>query len=98
MKQTFKALGREEEIALLKSDDQNFGRTREYLAPLIRSAAKRLERSEERKSLQSELDGLVALAAKRFLAQPKNIDATYKFSAYFTWYISEALKRRQKAG
>lgn len=98
MKQTLKALGREEEIALLRSDDRNFGRAREYLAPLIRAAAERLDKPKEQESLQSELDGVVAVAAKRFLAQPKNIDARYKFSAYFTWYIAEALKRRQKVG
>jgi hypothetical protein len=97
MTSTFKALNREEEIALLRSDDQNFDRTRMYLAPLISSAARRLESVGDQKSLVQELDELIPVAAKRFLANPKNLEASYKFSTYFTWYIAEALKRRSKA-
>lgn len=87
----FKALDRDWEIALITSDDDHFARTRTYLAPLIANAAKRVTDPAERHRVLIELDRLVAVAAQRFLANPKNLSENYKFSTYFTWYIAQVV-------
>jgi len=92
MEKNFAPLEREEEQRLLASDDFEFEKTRRYLAPLITDALTLFSFSQtDYESLRKELLSTVPIAAKRFLENPANLTAAYKFSTYFTWYISQAI-------
>lgn len=77
---------------MLDIDDSVFTRTRRYLKPLILQAAERIDPSRRTIFIATMTDQ-VGIAAARFLANPTNRRGSYKFSTYFTWYISEQLNR-----
>jgi hypothetical protein len=88
----FNALTRDQEIALLRGDDNSFSATQLYLMPLIHQAVKRMElRKEESQRLASTLLADVPVAASRFLRSLSR-SAAYSFATYFTWYIHERCK------
>jgi hypothetical protein len=94
MSNTFVPRLREEELALLQGDTPDFQDTQAYLTPLIEGALALFAFSEtDYRSLREELLSTVPIAARRFLENPKNLAASYKFSTYFTWYISQAVDR-----
>jgi hypothetical protein len=93
MRKDFEALPVDDELELLRNDGDEFAKTRAYLAPLIRGAASRLSDQTLRQPTAIELDQLVPVAARRFLANPRNLEARYRFSTYFTWYISRTIQR-----
>ena len=89
----FQALPLEEELQLLRTDNQAFERTRQYLLPLIESALSNSELDQEQRPwLIEQLLSDVPLAARRFLAN-HNRTRSYRFATYFTWYIAERLRR-----
>ena len=93
----FIPLSREEEIALLRSDDKNFNATRKYLADLITSSLNHFVFSaEEQTQLYQQLLDDVPVAAERFLRNQDPANANYTFAIYFTWYISERLNKLRK--
>jgi hypothetical protein len=94
MKPMFVPLTKQEELALLRNDDEQFSKTASYLDGLIRSALDRFSFSTAVfRRIHKALLRDVAVAARRFLDNPKNINSSYRFSTYFTWYISERLKQ-----
>ena len=68
----------------------------EYLAPLIQKALDRFELGPaEHERLTKALLKDVKVAGERFLRNSRADDDS-KFSAYFTWYIAERLKKERK--
>ncbi|MDQ3808069.1 MAG: hypothetical protein M3298_07880 [Thermoproteota archaeon] len=93
---------RAEELDLLINDDDEFAKTKQYLGNLIADALNRFDlHTDQLTELHQQLLDDVPVAAKRFLGSEKSMNASYKFSTYFTWYIAERvnriddLKRRQ---
>jgi hypothetical protein len=85
----FKSLSRKEEIILLLSDDRDFTSTQLYLMPLISQAVNRMSISDRQaQQLRNTLLADVSVAARRFL-RSRTRKTTYRFAAYFTWYIQE---------
>lgn len=85
---------KEEERGILFSDDSNFTKTKEYLGPLIEVVLDKFTFGEmDYRAIYNNLIDLVPWAAGKFLGNKKNLEANYKFSTYFTWYIKEELQR-----
>ena len=94
MANAFQPRSRDAEIKLLQSDLADFPNTRRYLEPLIEDALTLFSFDEfDYVRVRSELWNLIPLAAERFLANPVNISADYRFSTYFGWYISKTVDR-----
>ncbi|MBU4224022.1 hypothetical protein KJ934_02275 [Patescibacteria group bacterium] len=86
----FQPKSKEEEIEILIKDDSIFSNTKKYISPLISNALDYFILSEEKRSkLYVEILGDVPIAAERYLSSKKNIDASYKFSVYFAWYVAQ---------
>ncbi len=90
------------ELDLLLNDDIQFSRTKQYLDDLVTDALNRFDlREDQFTELRQQLLNDVPIAAERFLGSEKSMNATYRFSTYFTWYIAErvngieGLQRRQ---
>lgn len=90
----FQPMNRQEELRLLRTDDRWFSHTTDYLEPLIAGALAHFVFSRrDYQALYEDLISSVPLAARRFLRNPKNLRASYKFSTYFSWYISQGIDR-----
>ena len=79
---------------MLENDNEDFLKTKEYMNDLILDALGRFQITQKgRRQLQAQLIDDVRLAAERFLARLKKDGQVpnYKFSAYFTWYISKRI-------
>jgi len=89
MKKKFQSKSREYEIMLLQKGDPEFKDMVEYLKPLIEDVLARFSMPQE---IYDKLyEGMVKdipIAAERFLGGG-SLEAGYKFSTYFSWYISE---------
>jgi hypothetical protein len=94
MDKHFVPLDKDEEQRLLAGDRIEFEDSQAYLAPLIEDALALFAFSQtDYESLRQELLSTVPVAARRFLNNPSTLAAPYKFSTYFTWYISQAIDR-----
>ncbi len=78
-----------EEFLLVTSDDSDYSQTKEYLLPLIRQALKE-HGGDSIEALEGLLLSDVPVAARRFIANHHQTPG-YKFSTYFSWYISQRL-------
>lgn len=87
---------RQKQIRILLSDDESFSTTKEYLKPLILKSLSHFELTgAQHQSLLNQLLGDVRIAANRYLGTDRHIDADYKFSTYFTWYIAQRINKTQ---
>ncbi len=92
-KKQFQPQSKEYEIALLQKGDPEFKELKEHLIPLIKSALNHFIMSKETyNQLYKEILEDVSVAAKRFLKSGRQ-DKDYKFSAYYTWYISQRIEQ-----
>ena len=84
---------KEYELSLLLKADPEFKELREYLDAYIELALDKFEMSQEtHDSLSLELHGYIPVAAAKYL-QNEASKKDYKFSAYFSWYVSEHLNK-----
>jgi hypothetical protein len=82
---------REEELEILRSDDDEYFSTKTYLDPLIHNALGHFELDEEaRGKLYAAIRGDIPLAAKRYLESKSSVEED-RFSVYFTWYIAQRI-------
>jgi DNA-directed RNA polymerase sigma subunit (sigma70/sigma32) len=93
-KKHFSSRIRAEELKILLNDNADFSETKQYLDSLIKDALERFQLSDEQLiQLHHELLEEVSVAARRFLSSKTSMNADYKFSTYFTWYIAERVNR-----
>lgn len=84
---------KEYELSLLLDPAPNFQKLTEYLDGFIKTALGKFELSEETyNALYHALRADIPVAAERYL-KSKSREKDYKFSAYFSWYISEWMKK-----
>src|SRR5258707_10048198 len=82
---------KEYELSLLLKPDPERKELRAYLGPYIKLVLNRFEMpAAAYERLYRELDNDVLIAAERYLLSPAR-EADYKFSAYFSWYVSDRL-------
>ena len=87
----------EEELGILFYDfifnKKEFKKTKVYMKPLIKQVVSRTDFKGNIKSLIIEnLIKQIDVAAEKYIVN-LNLDKKYKFSTYFTWYISEEIKK-----
>ncbi len=93
--QQFNPLAQEEEIDILTNDTSDFSRTKAYLCPLIRTTLERLGMNAlDYEEVSRQLLDDIPFAAEAYLS---GTSCTYKFSTYFTWFIHERTKGKQRA-
>lgn len=80
------------ELILLQQDDSRFLDTIEYLKPMVSAA---IVSHGKPAALEKKILKDIPLAAKRYL---KEKERTYRFSTYFTWYLSKHLNSSQAGG
>ena len=78
-----------EEFLLVTSDDSDYSQTKAYLLPLIRQALKE-HGGDSIEAFEELLLSDVPVAARRFATNHQQSPG-YKFSTYFSWYISQRL-------
>ena len=90
---SFKALAKEQELALLQSDDADLTRTHRYLVPLIETALQKFEiDSDTHRTVTGQLFSDIPIAVERFFEHNRQ-EESYSFATYFTWYISERINK-----
>lgn len=93
MELKFKPKTKHEEFELLLQNNE-FSELKKYLSPLILGALKKFSfKKQKLDRIYNELINDVPIAVSRYLGNKKNIESDYKFSTYFTWYISERIKK-----
>ena len=91
MKKEFKPESRKYEILLLQKNDPEFKELKKYLEPYIKDILAHFSMTQKTYNiLYKQLMDDIPVAAEHFL-NGKSMDADYKFSTYFGWYISERL-------
>ncbi|MDO8639590.1 MAG: hypothetical protein Q7R53_01570 [bacterium] len=102
MPKKFQSKNQKEEVELIKTDNSEFSKAREYIGKLVEDALGHFElKKEQYDKLYIEILGDIPIAVNRYLnnIKIKKTDIDYKFSVYFTWYISQrinAVKNIQK--
>jgi hypothetical protein len=94
---------KEYELSLLLAGDPEFKELREYIDAFIKAALKKFEMTQsEYNELYTQLTADIRIAAERFLNY-QGEKKEYKFSTYYSWYLSERLNKsvgikRKKTG
>jgi len=94
MSKKFQPKNQKEEFDLINTDNSEFSKTREYIGKLVEDALEHFElRKEQYDKLYVEILEDIPTAVNRYLNTIKRekSDADYKFSIYFTWYISQRI-------
>jgi len=90
MNKKFQSQSREYEINLLQKGDPEFEDMVEYLKPLVEDALARFSMPRQvYNQLYKDIMNDIPIAVERFLKSEKSMNSDYKFSVYFSWYISE---------
>jgi hypothetical protein len=87
---------KEYELSLLLKADPEFRELSEYLDVYIKLVLGKFEMPQEIfERLYLELHGDIPVAAEKYL-QSDARKKDYKFSTYFSWYISERLNKQKE--
>ena len=89
----FKPQSKEYEVSLIKTNDSDVKKMKEYVITLIKSALGHFLMSKETyNKLYKEMMSDILVAAERFLKSGGQ-DKDYKFSTYYSWYISQRIEQ-----